>query len=464
MQSPAPLASAPLPRRVQIAYATAEFGLNAAETALRLYLLKFYTDAQGLDAKLAGLAFALGLLWDAIIDPLMGVLSDRTAHRFGGRRFWLLIGAVLIAGGLMAVFAPPPMQGSSAKFTWLIFAGCLLNTGMSVVYVPYLAMSNEMTDDPYQRSVLFAWRFAAANLGAVLAVGLPVAVAGEGTRTVDAMSTVAALIAAVVCAGACVTWTATKPHHRSAPAPREAHVFGDLLAAARNRAFQPLLLAYVVASAGVGINATTALHYYEYCLKLTDRQTQTLIATFLGAFTVGLPLWMAWSKRAGKLFPLALGATICAVANALLYLLLPPGNFVYPLILGGIGIGSLVGCVALLDSMLTDVVDHDSIGARRARGGAFFGVWRFAQKVARAIAAGGTGWVLHASGFEPNQEQTETTKHALTWLFGPGVGFFFMGTAVILWRYRFDARKQAQVQRILARRAARVDGMGRASG
>lgn len=455
MHSPAVSFAPPLPRRIQVAYATAEFGLNAAETALRLYLLKFYTDAQGLDANLAGLAFAIGLLWDAIIDPLMGVLSDRTAHRFGGRRFWLLVGAVLIAGGLMAVFAPPPLHGTTTKFAWLVFAGCLLNTGMSVVYVPYLAMSNEMTDDPYQRSVLFAWRFAAANLGAVLAVGLPIAVVGEGARTVDVMGTVAALIAAVVCAGACVTWTATKPRPGARPQRSGDHALAELLGAARNRAFQPLLLAYVVASAGVGINATTALHYYEYCLRLTDHQTQSLIATFLGAFTLGLPVWMAWSKRAGKLFPLALGATICAFANTLLYLFLPPGAFVWALLIGGIGIGAMVGCVALLDSMLTDVVDHDTIFAGHARGGAFFGVWRFAQKVARAIAAGGTGFVLHTSGFAPNQEQSPATKQALTWLFGPGVGFFFLITAVILWRYRFDARKQRQVQQILARRAER---------
>ena len=155
------------------------------------------------------------------------------------------------------------------------------------------------------------------------------------------------------------------------------------------------------------------------------------------------------------------GATFVGASIATLYLVLPAGNFVLPLVFGALGIGSMVGCVALLDSMLTDVVDHDSITTGKSRGGAFFGVWRFAQKVARAAAVGATGLVLDRAGFVPNQPQTPTATWAITLLFGPGVGLFFLAAAWILARYRFDAGKQAQVQRILARRQAR--GSARAS-
>ena len=260
-------------------------GLNAAETALRLYLLKFYTDGQGLAPGLAGVAFALGLLWDALLDPLMGAFSDRTAHRFGGRRSWILVGAALLATGLLAVFVPPTLTSQAAMFAWLVFAGCLLNTGLTVVYVPYLATCNEMTDIPHERSVLFGWRFAAANVGAVIAVALPITLVGTTTGTVGAMPITSAIIAALVLVGAGVTWTVTRPRNTRVRVPDPTPVLRGLLDAARNRTFLPLLLAYVIASAGVGVNATTALYYYGYCLRLSDVQVQSLIAVFLVAFT-----------------------------------------------------------------------------------------------------------------------------------------------------------------------------------
>jgi GPH family glycoside/pentoside/hexuronide:cation symporter len=443
-----------LPIHTQARYAAAEVGLNAAETALRLYLLKYYTDGQGLAPSLAGIAFALGLLWDALIDPLMGVLSDRTAHRFGGRRFWILVGAGLLAVGLLAVFVPPALSSQEAKFAWLVGAGCLLNTGLTVVYVPYLATCNEMTEIPHERSVLFGWRFAAANVGAVVAVALPILFAGTQQGTVAAIPSTSVAIALIVLAGAAITWSTTRPRHVRPPPPR-APVLRGLLSTMRNRAFLPLLTAYVIASAGVGVNATTALYYYGYCLRLSDQQVQTLIAVFLVAFTLGLPLWLSCARRAGKLQPLVRGAAAVGASITTLYLLLPAGNFVYPLLFGAVGIGTLVGCVALIDSILTDVVDHDTVHTRAVRAGAFFGVWRFAQKVARAAAVGATGLVLDLAGFQPNQTQTPTAEWAITLLFGPGVGLFFLAAAAVLARYRFDATKQAQVQRILARRAAR---------
>ncbi len=459
---PAPTLAAPssaqlrLPTQARARYAAAEVGLNAAETALRLYLLKFYTDGQGLAPSLAGVAFALGLLWDALLDPLMGAFSDRTAHRFGGRRSWILVGAALLAAGLLAVFMPPALTSQTAMFAWLVFAGCLLNTGLTVVYVPYLATCNEMTDVPHERSVLFGWRFAAANVGAVIAVAVPIALAGTTTGTVGAMPMTSAIIATLVLVGACVTWTVTRPRSTRVRIPDPMPVLRGLLDAARNRTFLPLLLAYVIASAGVGVNATTALYYYGYCLRLSDVQVQSLIAVFLVAFTAALPLWLAWARRAGKLIPLVVGAATVGVSITTLYLLLPAGNFVYPLLFGAIGIGSLVGSVALIDSILTDVVDHDTVCTGQVRAGVFFGVWRFAQKLARAAAVGATGLVLDFSGFRPNETQTPAAEWAITLLFGPGVGLFFLGAAVVLWRYRFTAQKQAQVQRILSRRQRRI--------
>jgi len=442
-----------LPLSVQAGYSSAEVGINAVETSLRLYLLIFYTDSVGLRPGLAGLALALGLLWDAVTDPVMGAISDRTVERFGGRRFFVLIGGVLLAVGVVAVFWPPPLTSQAACFGWLLVSFCFLNLGLTVIAVPHMAMAGEMTADPHERSVLFGWRFAAANVGAVLAAALPgLFLAESSDRTVSAMGPVSAAIGVLVVATAGTTWWVTRRvRFRTAP-PARMGFFAGLETAFANPAFRPLLAAYVVATIGIGLNAAVALYYYGYRLQLDDGQIQVMLVVFIAVFTLSIVAWVRLSASLGKRRPMVIGSITLGLCTAVMYPLLPPGVFVYPLVLGAVGLGCLVGCIVLIDSMLTDVIDHDRIHTGHARSGVFFGVWRFASKLARAAAIAATGALLDAVGFVPNQPQTAAVGDALALLFGPGVGACFCGAGWILWRYRFDDAKQRQVQRILRRR------------
>lgn len=443
---------------MQVGYAFAEIGQNLVETAIRIYLLIYYTDVVGLHAGLAGVAVGLSLVWDAFIDPIMGTISDRTAHRFGGRRGYLPIGGVLLACGLLAVFRPPELEGQWAMFAWLLFSSCFLGTGMTVLSVPYMAMGGELTDNPHERAVLFGWRFAFANLGGMLAAALPTLFLQKGETNAVAMRPVSVLAAAIVVVTACTSWRATRrlrvASAPAAPVPLLA-AFAEPL---RNPTFRPLLLVYVIATIGIGTNAATALYFYQYRLDLSEAQIQLLLVVFLFVFTGSILVWVWLARRFGKRRPMAIGATVLGLGTAVLYLLAVPGNFVVPLVGGGIGLGALVGCIVLIDTLLTDVIDHDQVRSRQLRSGLFFGVWRFASKLARAASIGMAGWVLDLAGFVPNQDQTAGVDRALVLLFGPGVGAFFVLAGILLWRYRFDERKQAQVRRILERRAVR--GLG----
>ncbi|MFT7535853.1 MAG: Na+/melibiose symporter-like transporter [Hyphomicrobiaceae bacterium] len=445
--------SNPLSWSVQVGYAMAEVGINAVETGLRLYLLIYYTDRIGLRADLAGLALALGLLWDAVTDPVMGAVSDRTAHGRHGRRIYVLIGGVLLAVAVILLFHPPELDGQWQRFGWLLGAFCFLNTALTIINVPHMAMAGEMTVDPHERSVLFGWRFACMNVGAVFAAVLPaLLLSGPDDRTVSAMGAFSLWVGLVVVASATWTWRATGRIKFHVERSRERSLFAEFKEAFSNPTFRPLVVIYIVATIGIGVNAAVALYYYNYQLELSDRQIQIMVAVLLVVFTISILFWVRLSRRQGKNRPIVLGASLLGVATSVLYLVLPPGNFVLPLVLGAVGLGSLIGCIVLIDSLLTDVIDHDSITTGVRRSGVFFGVWRFASKLARAAAIGGTGLVLDLIGFVPNEVQSDEVRHALSLLFGPGVGMFFLAAAVLLARYRFTDSKQRQVQRILARR------------
>lgn len=442
---------------LQVGYGAAEIGLNAVETALRLYLLIYYTDVVGLRPGLAGLAVAIGLVFDAVTDPVMGAVSDRRRDAPGGRHVFVLVGAGLLATGVVSLFDPPALATQAGKFAWLLGSYAFLNVGLTVMAVPYLAMAGELTGDPHERSVLFAWRMGCANCGAVIAAALPAIVGGsqEASGGVGAMDTVGRVIAAVVVAAGAITWAVTRGARRIAIPDRVTRPFRDLLAPFANPSFRPLAVAYVVATIGIGVNATVALYYYDYRLGLDASQIQAILVVFMGAFTLSIVAWVRIARRCGKLGPLVAGAIALGISTSALYLVLPRGSFVVPLVVGGVGIGSFVGCIALIYSLLTDVVDHDRLRTGAQRAGVYFGLWRFLSKLARAVAVAGTGVVLDAVGFEPGAVPTATVERTLVWLFGPGVGGFFLIAGIVLLRYRFTRAKQEQVQRLLARRAQR---------
>jgi GPH family glycoside/pentoside/hexuronide:cation symporter len=267
------------------------------------------------------------------------------------------------------------------------------------------------------------------------------------------MGTSSILIGIVVCVSAIWTWWATRRTHFHVERSRQRSILTEFKEAFSNVTFRPLVLIYIIASIGIGVNATVALYYYNYYLGLSDQQIQIMVIVLLVVFTISIAFWVRYSQHHGKNRPIILGASLLGIATSILYLLLPPGNFVLPLALGAIGLGSLIGCIVLIDSLLTDVIDHDSIKTGVRRSGVFFGVWRFASKLARAAATGGTGVVLDMIGFIPNQAQSDQVQDALSLLFGPGVGVCFMTAALLLTRYKFTSNKQRQVQRILARRS-----------
>ena len=445
-------AKARLSRRVQIGYAAADIGVNAVELAIRLYLLIFYTDKVGLVPSFAGIALGIGLVWDAITDPIMGAISDALAPR-RGRRMFLWSGGLLSAIGFWLVFAPPSLDGQFEKFLWLTFSFCFLNTGLTIINIPHVSMAPEMTDLPHERSVLFGWRFACMNVGAIVAAVVPESFLDDASlRTADVMAPFSIVIAALVVVTAITTWLATA-HVRFSVAPASGRpLLLQVRDAFANRAFAPLLLASVLATVGIGANSVTALYYYEYCLRLTSKDAHLLIAVALVVFTLSILMWVALGRRFGKSHPVAFGSLLLGIGTSAVYPMLPAESIVMPLLISSIGLGSLLGCIVLIDSLVTDVIDFDTVQSRARRSGVYFGVWRFCAKLARGTAIGGTGLMLDLVGFVPNQQQTDGVRTAIAWLFGPGVGVWFVAAAFVLLRYRFDDEKQAQVQRILRRR------------
>jgi GPH family glycoside/pentoside/hexuronide:cation symporter len=447
---------------VRAAYGVAELGISGVEVLIRVGLLIFYTDVVGLDPRLAGYAVALGVLWDAVTDPLMGRISDRGRSRHGRRRPWMALGAVALALSVVALFSPPEMNSQGGKFLVLLGSYILVNTAMTVIAVPYSALAGDLCPPGEARTELFGWRLLFANLGLVLGTALPgLLVAGAGPEPSLAARAQADVRTAMILGGltvvsAAIAILATRGRDR--PDPRATAGMAWLPAlrsAVGNRCFVPLFLAYFVANIGLNVNATTALYYYRYRLLLDESATRTVITVFMLVFCLSIPVWLSIARRVGKRRAVVSGACALGVMNCVVYLLFPVGNPYWPLLASVVG-GAAIGCVVLLEALLADVVDHDRVFSRESRFGLYFGLWRMGSKAARAVAIAMAGNMLAWVGFSANAAQSEATSLGIALIFGPGVGVFFLAAAAILLAYRLDEAAHARVLRVLQRREARA--------
>lgn len=450
-----------LPKRAKAGYGAVELGLSSIELLLNLNLFLFATQALEMDPALAGLAFSLAILWDAVSDPGMGLLLDRTRTRLGRYVPYLVIGTVLLALSLIALFNPPELSAEWLKFTYLLCVYLLVNTAATVLGVPHIALAGFISRDPNERTELYGWRLAFANIGVLLALAIPRLVADLQGQDFDsyfdeAIGQSATVIAILLLGSTALTVRAVRPYDNGQnvyPKTEYSGYWTDLKAIARNRVFLPLFLAFVVTSIGLTINQAVAFYYYEHFLQVSKEQVYNVFLVFFVVILLSIAGWVWLSRQYGKKWPALAGMTGLGALTCVAYPLMPPGQLFWPMVLAVLG-GLAVGAKILFDSLVADVADLDQWRHHKEREGLYFGFWKFGAKVSRAAALGLTGLALDWIGFvEGATEQSSAVSQRLSYLFGPGVGIFFILSGLIFMAFPLTATQHKRIQRWLEERA-----------
>ncbi|MCB2108510.1 MAG: MFS transporter, partial [Rhodobacteraceae bacterium] len=158
-----------LPTDVAFGWGLGTLGIAALFNAVNVLALNYMTNVLGIGAAVAGLMIAASKIYDAVTDPLMGVISDRVSHRLGRRRPFLLIGGGCLAVGALVLFSIPAIVPPEAVTWYMGFALIFYATAYTVYNVPYMAMPAEMTDSYHERTRLISYRVqnvAVANITA----------------------------------------------------------------------------------------------------------------------------------------------------------------------------------------------------------------------------------------------------------------------------------------------------------
>lgn len=423
---------------VKMGFGAGDLGGNLFFTAMGFWSLFYLTDIAGLPAAAAGFAILIGKIWDAVTDPLMGFVSDRTRTRFGRRRPYFLFGSVPLFLSMWWFFSAPRFATEAGGVLWAALVLCLLNTAYTVVNIPYGSLTPELTKDYNERNSLNGFRFSFAVIGTILgaAVVLPVVgLAGENTRL--GFSYAGFLFGLVMALSILTTFFSVREQDRSHEAPLSERFFETFMRVFKNGTYVRLLVVYACNLTGVTFVQTILVYYFKYLYRNEGMTTIAMICLLVTAM-VCIPVSVLLAKKTGKkrLYQIALG--IIAVGCMAVFLFGHILGMYYTLavmVFAGIGIGfSYVPPF----SMLPDVIEVDAVRTAKRKEGAYYGMWTFVSKIGIALAPALVGLVLSLSGFTPDAVQTPGTLLAIRVLIGPVPVAIFLAGILIIERYPLD--------------------------
>ncbi len=436
------MAAGGLSRKVKIGFGLCDLGGNLFFTIMGFYLLYFLTNQVGLDPAKAGAALLVGKVWDAVSDPLVGGLSDRTRTRWGRRRPWIFVGAFLLFGAMPLQFLPPVRGSQGTLFLWAAGVYCLLCTAYTFVNIPYGALTPELTEDYHERTVLNGYRQMSAVTGTFIGAAAVLPIVGAFSDPRTGWLVMAVIMGGVMLVTALVT-VVTVPERGfggTGPAGDGPGVFsgggagGGLRSwreVLRQGPFLLVLIPWALHITGVTVVQGALVYHFQYIYGRREAFQPALMLLLLCA-TAAIPGWVRLSRRLGKRNSYNLGMGVFAAAMTGFFFL---GNRLgirgaYALMaLAGLGFAAQY---AMPFAILPDVVEYDLAENGRRREGVYYGLWTFFSKMGQAFAAALTGWVLAASGYAPEAAaQTEATRQAIRLLSGL-IPAAFVGAGILI--------------------------------
>ena len=442
-----------VPTGKKIAYAMPAFFLAVVGIPVYVYIPKFYTDVVGVDIAVLGYLLFSVRLFDALTDPVIGHLSDRTNTSAGRRRPYIALGSVMVAVSMFALFSPP--EGSALVNTiWFGVAIYLLFLSWTAVVVPYESLGPEMTFDYDERTGLFGIRDGFLIAGTLAAVSSPAAVQWLFGLSADADGERAkffwiSVIYAPLLVGSC-WWCVLAIRERRRENRLSKSSMGQMFKnIRRNRPFVILLAAYTVSAIGNNLPATLILFYVEYVL-----QSQLADAFLLLYFVTGivfLPGWIAIARKTGKKKAWLASMAVNTGAFIGVFFLGPGDAVIYGVLvfLSGIGFGATL---AIPSAIQADVIDYDELMTGERREGQYIGLWSIAKKIAAAFGVGIGLPILGLAGYVPNSEQPESVVLALKSLYALVPSLCNLAAFLIALAYPISGELHHDIRQAIERR------------
>ena len=451
-----PFVTGPLPTRLKLIHGFGSVAFGVKDSGFSFFLLLYYNQVLGMDAGLVSLALVLALLVDAVIDPVLGALSDRTYTKWGRRLPWLYAAPIPLAVVWVMLWSPP--SGDAPSWWGLFGIAVVVRILLSACEVPSVSLVPEITADYDDRTTLFRYRFLSGWTGGLLMmvmayyVFMPTPEAlldREGYLTYGIFG--AALMALSVMGSA---WGQHKlvahlPERKPGPLTFRG-IFGEIIEAFSERAFViwglGALAAYVNQGMTFSISNYVNLFVWQFDgLALRLYPIVLFFSVVLMFFIVG-PL----HRRYGKPKSAAWSAVAAMVVGLAPYALFLGGLWPQPgtsastaLLYCFLFIANTLGVVTMVSatSMIAEIVEaFEERQGRRAEGAFYSGNW-FVQKCATGMGIFLTGQIVAAAGLASDARQGAVSAPVLDhiiWYYGGATIVLALISAYWLGRFPID--------------------------
>ncbi|MCL6433514.1 MAG: MFS transporter [Leptolyngbyaceae cyanobacterium HOT.MB2.61] len=422
----------------KLAYGAGDLGPAITANILAVFLLIFFTNVAGLPPGTAGSILLISKIWDAINDPIIGWLSDRTSSRWGRRHPWMLFGAIpfglfFFLQWVVPRFSDNPNTNQWGLFWYYVAIAFLFNNFYTAVNLPYTTLTAELTQDYDERTSLNSFRFAFSIGGSIfsllLALGIFNLIQNNPTRQYLVLGGVCAVISVLP-----IYWCVWGTHKRVQEAERQRQetvdssdpipYFQQLKIAFSNRPFLYVIGIYLCSWLAVQNTVAVIPYFVKNWMGLTDQDFTKVVMAVQVTGLIMLFVWSAVSRRVGKKAVYFMGMTLWIIAEVGLFFLQPGqvGLMYFLAVLAGFGVAT---AYLIPWSMIPDVIELDELHTGQRREGIFYGFMVLLQKVALAIGLFLVGVALQYSGFisttgeQPAPTQPESALWAIRLLIGP---------------------------------------------
>jgi GPH family glycoside/pentoside/hexuronide:cation symporter len=411
----------------KVGYGSWDFVGNLSYQVISIFLIYYFTDVFGIPPAAAGAIFLVSKLWDAVTDPAMGIVSDLTRSRWGKKRPYLLFGAVPLGLSIFLLFAGPDLL-PQARIIWGYATFILFSTAITVVNIPYGALTAVLTRDSAERASLSGYRMTFALVGTLFAASATKVLAGLFGSELLGFRFVGALYGVIAIALSITTFLATRENVPEEK-PERLTVRRYLNVIFGNAPFLILALSTLLFMIAVNMLAAVVNYYFKYYLRSEGLVTFAFIGLFVVA-ALFIPLFVFLSRRRGKKLVILLGMGVMA---AVLLGLFFAGRSI-PLTLALFVIGGFGMSTVFLSpwSMIPDTVEYSELKTGLRREGILYGGFFFCFKLGSAISGWLTGIGLAAFGYQPNVEQSARSLLGIRlFLTLVPLAFILLGIAVV---------------------------------
>lgn len=403
--------------KTKLMYASGEICGGGSYLIVSLLFLIYLTDVVKLSPYLAGTLVLVGKIWDAVVDPFIGYVSDRTMSRFGKRRVYFLAFIPLFFIYVL-LWNKVDFSSQAALFLYYLLLYLLYNTTFSTIMIPYYAMNAEMTDDYNERTSLSGYRMVFSCVSSIFCGVLPTMLinnfpaAAQGYRVMAIIfSTIFSLIWLVVLKG-------TKAWKNDGPAPgsEKLNLFKSARTVFRNKSFRAQIGMFLCSMAAIDFLSTLFIYYLTYCLGRAGEYS-AVMGVLLVARVLFLPVHMRISGKREKKTPFTIGMAVWGVAMVLAFLT----TYIHASVLIYIvallcGFGTAAAYLVSW-SIIPELIDVDEMISTKKRHGTYYGMVEFLRQLAFAITVFIIGLILEWTGYIPGVEQNALTKDVISILF-----------------------------------------------